>query len=154
MLTTTSPTGVKIAEYFQGLLKQHLDLDVKVDQQTFKQYLDKVNRQEFDLSLASWYPDFDDVVTYADLLASYNDNNSGKFNDPEYDRILEILTSSDDPTVRMAAANDLQKIIQDQVAVIPTAETGSAYLQHPKLRGVVRRVLGADPDYTFARVVE
>jgi oligopeptide transport system substrate-binding protein len=154
MLTTTSPTGVKIAEYFQGLLKQHLDLDVKVDQQTFKQYLDKVNRQEFDLSLASWYPDFDDVVTYADLLASYNDNNSGKFNDPEYDRILEILTSSDDPTVRMAAANDLQKIIQDEVAVIPTAETGSAYLQHPKLRGVVRRVLGADPDYTFARVVE
>ena len=87
-------------------------------------------------------------------MASYNDNNSGKFNDPEYDRILELLTSSDDPTVRMAAANDLQKIIQDEVAVIPTAETGSAYLQHPKLRGVVRRVLGADPDYTFARVVE
>lgn len=154
LLTTTSPTGVKIAEYFQGLLKQHLGLDIKVDQQTFKQYLEKVNRQEFDLSLASWYPDFDDVVTYADLLASYNDNNSGKFNDPEYDRILQILTGSDDPKTRMAAANDLQKIIQEQVAVIPTAETGSAYLQHPKLRGVVRRVLGADPDYTFARVVK
>ena len=137
-----------------GLLKQHLGLDIKVDQQTFKQYLEKVNRQEFDLSLASWYPDFDDVVTYADLLASYNDNNSGKFDDPEYDRILQILTGSDDPKTRMAAANELQKIIQEQVAVIPTAETGSAYLQHPKLRGVVRRVLGADPDYTFARVVK
>ena len=154
LVTTTSPTGVKIAEYMQGLLKQHLGLDVKVDQQTFKQYLEKVNRREFDLSLASWYPDFDDIVTYADLLASYNENNSGKFNDPEYDRILEVLLGSDDPKVRMAAANDLQRIIQDQVAVIPTAETGSAYLQHPKLRGVVRRVLGADPDYTFARVVE
>lgn len=154
LLTTTSPTGVKIAEYFQGLLKQHLGLDVKVDQQTFKQYIEKVNRQDFDLSLASWYPDFDDVVTYADLLASYNDNNSGKFKSSEYDRILQLLTGSDDPKARMTAANDLQKIIQEQVAVIPTAETGSAYLQHPKLRGVVRRVLGADPDYTFARVIE
>lgn len=154
MLTTTSPTGVKIAEYFQGLFKQHLGIDVKVDQQTFKQYLVKVNRQEFDLSLASWYPDFDDVVTYADLLASYNDNNTGRFASEAYDAELQVLLTAEDPKVRMAAADKLQKIIQEEVAVIPTAETGSAYLQHPKLRGVVRRVLGADPDYTFARVIE
>jgi oligopeptide transport system substrate-binding protein len=154
MLTTTSPTGVKIAEYFQGLFKQHLGIDVKVDQQTFKQYLVKVNRQEFDLSLASWYPDFDDVVTYADLLASYNDNNTGRFASEAYDAELQVLLTAEDPKVRMAAADKLQRIIQEEAAVIPTAETGSAYLQHPKLRGVVRRVLGADPDYTFARVIE
>ncbi len=154
MLTTTSPTGVKIAEYFQGLFKQHLGLDVKVDQQTFKQYIVKVNRQEFDISLASWYPDFDDIVTYADLLASYNDNNSGKFSSETYDNTLEVLLTAEDPKARMAAADKLQRIIQEQVAAIPTAETGSAYLQHPKLRGAMRRVLGADPDYTYARVVE
>jgi oligopeptide transport system substrate-binding protein len=48
----------------------------------------------------------------------------------------------------------LQSIIMDDVPLIPMAETGSAYLQHPQLKGVVRRVLGADPDYTYARVVE
>lgn len=154
MLTTTSPTGVKIAEYFQGLFKQHLGIDVKVDQQTFKQYIVKVNRQEFDISLASWYPDFDDIVTYADLLASYNENNSGRFNSKVYDETLEVLLTAEDSETRMAAADKLQKIIQEEVAAIPTAETGSAYLQHPKLRGVMRRVLGADPDYTYARVIE
>jgi len=39
------------------------------------------------------------------------------------------------------------------VPLIPMAETGSAYLQHSNLRGVVRQVLGADPDFTAARVV-
>jgi oligopeptide transport system substrate-binding protein len=54
----------------------------------------------------------------------------------------------------MKAAAELQSIIMDDVPLIPMAETGSAYLQHPQLKGVVRRVLGADPDYTYARVVE
>jgi len=27
-------------------------------------------------------------------------------------------------------------------------------LLHPALRGVVRRVVGADPDYTYAQVIE
>ena len=154
VLTVTSPTGAKIAEYFQGTLKQTLGLDVRVDQQIFKQYLDKTFKADFDLSLASWYPDFDDIVTYADLLASYNANNRGKYNNPEYDRWLKVLLDSSEPRERMDAAAELQKIILEDVPVLPMSETGSAYVQHPKLKGVIRRVLGADPDYTFARVIE
>ncbi len=154
ILSTTSPTGARIAEFIQGRLKQALDLDLKVDQQTFKQYLVKIQRGDFDISLASWYPDFDDVVTYADLLASYNANNAGGYSNPEYDRWLEVLLTSNDARTRMRAADKLQKIIIEDVPVLPLAETGSAYVQHPKLKGVVRRVLGPDPDYTFARVVE
>ncbi len=154
LLTVASPTGVKIAEYFQGRLKQTLGLEIKVDQQTFKQYLDKSLRADFDLSIASWYPDFDDIVTYADLLASYNANNRGDYNNPVYDQWLEKLQGTADPVERMKAAGELQKIIIQDVPVIPMAETGSAYLQHKKLRGVVRRVLGTDPDYTFARVIQ
>ncbi len=54
----------------------------------------------------------------------------------------------------MDAAAELQKIIVNEAMVLPMAETGSAYVQHSKLKGVVRRVLGADPDYTYARVIE
>ena len=154
LLTTTSPTGTKIAEYLQGVLKSELGLDVKVDQQTLKQYLARREAGEFDIVVSSWYPDFDDIVTYADLLASYNGNNRGRYNNDRYDAVLKTLQSSLDRGDRMKAAAELQSIIMDDVPLIPMAETGSAYLQHPQLKGVVRRVLGADPDYTYARVVE
>jgi cytochrome c2 len=36
----------------------------------------------------------------------------------------------------------------------PEYEQGVVYLQNPKLKGVVRRVVGSDPDYTYARVVQ
>ena len=154
LLTVTSPTGAKVAEFFQGLLNQSLGLNVKVDQQTFKQYLEKSRSGQFDIVLSSWYPDFDDIVTYADLLASWNPNNRGHYASEEYDRWFRVLQGSIDLKQRMDAAAHLQQIITDDVPVLPTAETGSAYVQHPKLKGVIRRVLGQDPDYTFARVVE
>lgn len=154
LLTVSSPTGTKIAEYFQGLFQQSLGLDIKVDQQTFKQYLAKARDGRFDLALSSWYPDFDDIITFADLQASWNPNNRGGYANPEYDRQVKILQREIDRRRRMEAAAKLQQILIEDVPVLPMAETGSAYVQHSELRGVIRRVLGADPDYTFARVVE
>ncbi len=153
LLTLASPMGMKTAEYFQGLLRQTLGLDIRIDQQTFKQYLHKARRGDFDLAVSSWYPDFDDIVTYADLLASWNPNNRGGYINPEYDARLARLQASSDLGERYAAAAELQRIIIKEVPVLPLAETGSAYLQDPKLRGMVRRIFGPDPDYTYARVL-
>lgn len=153
ILTVSSPTGARVAEYFQGMLKQKLGITALVDQQTFKQYLVKSRQGDFDLVMSSWYPDFDDLVTYADLLGSYNANNRGRFVHADYDRHLEVLLRATDPGARFGAAAEMQRIIVEEVPVLPTAETGSAYLVHPKLKGMVRRVLGQDPDFTYAKVI-
>ena len=153
LLTVTSTTGVKAAEYVQGKLKQTLGLELLVDQQSFKQYLSKARAGEFDLVLSSWYPDYDDFLTYADLLGSHNPNNRGRYFNEEYDRWLTVLMESIDKPTRLEAVAQMQRIIVEEAPVLPTAETGSAYLIHPKLRGVERRVLGQDPDYTSARVI-
>lgn len=154
LLTVASPTGARVAEYLQGLLKQSLGLDLLVDRQTFKQYLDRSRRGDFDMAFASWYPDFDDLVTYADLLGSYNPNNRGAYRSRAYDHWLEKLVTRAIESERFAAGAALQRLIVQEVPVLPMAETGSAYLLHPKLKGVVRRVIGPDPDYTYAEVVE
>jgi oligopeptide transport system substrate-binding protein len=153
IMTVSSPTGTRAAEFFQGMLSQTLGLDILVDQQSFKQYLNKARAGEFDLVLSSWYPDFDDLVTYADLLGSDNPNNRGRFKSEEYDRWLDVLIGSLDPGERFTAAAEMQRILVEDVPILPTAETSSAYLLHPKLKGVVRRVVGHDPDFTYARVL-
>ncbi|MBD3645906.1 MAG: hypothetical protein HUJ31_00320 [Pseudomonadales bacterium] len=119
----------------------------------FKQYRAKSRSGNFDLALSSWYPDFDDIITFADLQASWNPNNRGGYVNPEYDRWTRVLQRSADQRERMEAAARLQEIIVEDVPVLPMAETGSAYVQHPRFRGAIRRVLGADPDYRFSRVM-
>ncbi len=152
LLTVSSPTGVRVAEFFQGIISETLGIPVTIDQQTFKQYLVKSRAGDFDIALSSWYPDFDDVLTYADLLGSYNANNRGRWRNDDYDEQLAILVRASDPSVRMASAGALQQLIFQHLPVLPLAETGSAWVQHPQLKGVARRVMGPDPDFTYARV--
>ena len=154
LLVGNSPTAAKQAEYLQGLLKARLGIDIKIDIQTFKQRLAKMTSGEFDIVGAGWGPDFDDVMTFGDLFASWNLNNRGRYNNPEYDRLVRVAMNSIDAKIRMDAMAGLQQILHDDAVILPQYEQGVIYLMNPKLRGVVRRVVGPDPDYTYARVVK
>ena len=154
LLVSDSPTAAKQAEYMQGLLMAKLGLDIRIDVQTFKQRLAKMTSGDFDMVNAGWGPDFDDVMTFGDLFASWNLNNRGRYNNPEYDAQVRIAMNSSIPKIRMDAMGELQRIIHTDSVILPQYEQGVIYLMHPKLKGVVRRVVGGDPDFTHARVVK
>ena len=109
---------------------------------------------DFDIVAAGWGPDFNDPMTFADLFASWNENNRGRYANDEYDRQVRLAQDSADPAERMAAFAEIQRVIFEDVAILPQYERGSVYVQHPKLKGVVRNIIGTDPDYTHARVAE
>lgn len=154
LLVSDSPTATKQGEYMQGLLLNKLGLEVKIDVQTFKQRLAKMTSGDFDMVGAGWGPDFDDIMTFGDLFASWNLNNRGRYNNPNYDRLVQVAMNSTDPKTRMDAMGQAQQILFDDATLLPQYEQGIIYLLHPKVKGVVRRVVGADPDYTHARVVQ
>lgn len=153
LLVGDSPTATKQGEYMQGLLLNKLGLEVKIDVQTFKQRLAKMTSGDFDMVGAGWGPDFDDIMTFGDLFASWNLNNRGRYKNPAYDRLVRIAMNSTDPKTRMDAMGEGQQILFDDAALLPQYEQGIIYLLHPKVKGVVRRVVGADPDYTHAKVI-
>jgi oligopeptide transport system substrate-binding protein len=153
LLVSDSPTATKQAEYLQGLYKSKLGLDIRIDVQTFKQRLAKMTAGEFDIVGAGWGPDFDDIMTFGDLFASWNLNNRGRYSNANYDEAVRTTMNSTDPAIRMQAMAAVQKIVEEDVVIVPLYEQGVIYLLHPKLRGVRRTVVGGDPDFTYARVV-
>ena len=152
LLTGNSPAATKQAEYMQGILVNKLGIEVKIDTQTFKQRLAKMTSGDFDMVAAGWGPDFDDIMTFGDLFASWNLNNRGRYNNPEYDRLVRVAMQNTEPKIRMNAMSELQQILHDDAVILPQYEQGEIYLLHPKVKGVVRRVVGHDPDYTMARI--
>jgi oligopeptide transport system substrate-binding protein len=150
LLVNDSPLAARQAEYLQYLLKRALDLDVQIDKQVFKQYLQKMKRGDFDLTLAGWGPDYDDVMTYAELMASWNENNRGKYKNHQYDEILRKIMLETDNQKRMGYFSALQKILTEDVPIIPLYENAEIYVQHPLLKGVLRNNFGGDPNYRYA----
>ncbi|MBT4163016.1 MAG: peptide ABC transporter substrate-binding protein [Gammaproteobacteria bacterium] len=153
LLVSDSPTSAKQAEYMQGMLRARLGLDIKIDIQTFKQRLAKMTSGDFDIVASGWGPDFDDIMTFGDLFASWNLNNRGRYVNSNYDRLVRVAMNNTDPKTRMNAMGELQQILFDEAVILPQYEQGVIYLLHPRVKGVVRRVVGADPDYTYASVV-
>jgi oligopeptide transport system substrate-binding protein len=150
MLTGDNPISNIQSEYFQGVFKKHLGLDMKIDKQIFKQRLAKMTSGEFDLVLAGWGPDFDDPLTFGDLFASWNLNNRGRYVNPELDDQVRIAQNSVDPKTRMDAFAEIQRIIIEDAVILPSYERGVVFVTHPHLKGLVRRAIGADPFFGYA----
>lgn len=153
-LTGDNPVSNKQSEYYQRLYKEKLGIEVKIDKQIFKQRLAKMTSGDFDIVAAGWGPDYDDVLTFGDLFASWNANNRGRYENPELDKHVAIAQSSSDPVERMEAMDQVQKILHDDVAILVQYERGSVYVSDSRVKGVSRRAVGTDPDYTRAYIVQ
>ena len=154
MLTGDSPSANKQSEYYQNLFKQKLGIDIKIDRQIFKQRLAKMTAGDFDIVMAGWGPDYDDPMTFGDLFASWNENNRGRYVNPALDEAVEIARSSSDARTRMEAFARVQEIIHEDAVILINYELGSVYVANPRVKGLVRRAVGTDPDYTNAWIEE
>ncbi|GGG53694.1 peptide ABC transporter substrate-binding protein [Pseudohongiella nitratireducens] len=150
LLTGDSPNARMQAEYYQEVFQRNLGIDVVIDAQIFRQRLDKMTSGEFDLVMAGWGPDYNDPLTFADLFASWNLNNRGRYSNPELDAQIRIAQSSLDTGERMQAFAEIQRIIHEDVVIMPNYERGYVYVTHPELKGMLRRVIGAETDFTYA----
>ena len=154
LLAGTSGGAKKQAEYFQQLLQRGLGIPVRIDNQVFKQTLEKMTRGDFDIAMAGWVPDFDDAITFGDLMASWNENNRGRYSNPAYDALVRAANASGDQSVRMPLFAQMQKILIDEVPILPTYESAEMYAIDPRLHGVGRARFGGDLDFRHAYVEE
>jgi oligopeptide transport system substrate-binding protein len=151
-LTGDSPGSSKEAEYFQNLLKSTLGIELKIDKQIFKQRLAKMSSGDFDIVSAGWGPDYNDPMTFADLKTSWNENNRGRWSHPRYDALIRQAQATTRPEVRMDAMAEAERLLLDELPILPLYERSVVYTQSPRLSHVVRRSVGFDPDYTEARL--
>ena len=154
LLVDEGATSSLQAQYFQAHFKQTLGLEIRIDIQTFKQRLAKTHSGDFDLTLAGWGPDYEDPFTFTELFASWNVNNHGRYASDEFDALTRVVQNTADRKTRMDAMGKLQQLIIDDVVILPTYERKVSYVQNPNLQGVLFKVTGGSPIYTYSSVSE
>ncbi len=154
LLSGDNPVSNIQAEYYQQIFRKHLGLDLKIDKQIFKQRLAKMLSGDFDLVLAGWGPDYDDPLTFGDLFASWNLNNRGRYDNPELDRWVRVAQDEQDVQKRMDAFGEIQRILIEDAVILPGYERGVTYVTNPQMKGMVRRAVGPDPDFSNAWIVD
>ncbi|MBL4819501.1 MAG: peptide ABC transporter substrate-binding protein [Gammaproteobacteria bacterium] len=152
LLVDDSPVGNLTGEYYQAVYRKNLGLDIRIDKQIFKQRLEKMTLGDFDIVAAGWGPDYDDALTYGDLFASWNLNNRGLYSNPEFDQNVRIGQSSMDQQKRMDAFAEIQRIIYEDVVIIPAYERGLSFVVDSRLKNFKRRSIGAPVVFNYAYI--
>ena len=152
LLIDDNEAGKVTGEYYQEVYRRVLGLEILLDKQIFKQRLDKMTSGDFDFYLGGWSPDYFDALTYAELFASWNLNNRGRYVSAEMDALVRLGQTSLNPQERMDAFGEIQRLAYEDVAMIPVYERGWSFVVDPRLKGFKRRVVGPEVDYKYAYI--
>ncbi|MBP0724133.1 peptide ABC transporter substrate-binding protein [Bacillus sp. RG28] len=154
LLGVDDDTNKKIEEYLQGAFTSALPgLTINIKQVPFKQKLDNETKQDYDISLGGWGPDYLDATTFLNMFESKSEFNQMSFNDGKYDDLMNKANKDylADIPKRDQALLDAEKIlIQDDAAIIPLYQRSRAYLMQHKVHGLIIHNIG--PDYTLKNI--
>lgn len=135
LLYNTSENHQKIAIAVASMWKKNLGVDVKLQNQEWKTYIDSRNTGNFDVIRASWVGDYNEPSTFLSLLTSTHSGNISRFKDPAYDKVLEQASLESDAKARNADYNEAENIIASQAPIAPIYQYTNGRLIKPWVKG-------------------
>ncbi len=151
MLGTDKDEDRKDLEYFQSYLKKNLGIDLVLDFQTFKVRIEKTNNYDFEMVLFGWGPDYLDAMTFADLYTSWNQNNHSGWGSKLLDDKVKAGLAETNMDIRMQLISEINGILVEDAPIIPIYQRVWVYVENPKVKGIIRRAIGPDPDFYFTK---
>jgi oligopeptide transport system substrate-binding protein len=140
------------AEAMQDQVTRNLGIDFTIKMLPRKQQLDMDMKGQFDLVYSGWAPDYDDPLTYLEYYESGNPSNSGKYNNPEYDRLVEAGRFETDPAKRCQYYADAEKLLLEDAAIAPLNFRQKPWVCKDTVKNITRYFIGSDLDLTYATV--
>ncbi|MBL5828717.1 peptide ABC transporter substrate-binding protein [Serratia fonticola] len=135
LLYNSSESHQKIAIAVASMWKQTLGVDVKLQNQEWKTYIDSRNTGNFDVVRASWVGDYNEASTFLSLLTSSHSGNIAKFNSPQYDRLLADASRETNPTALTADYNKAEQMIAAEAPIAPIYQYTNGRLIKPWVKG-------------------
>ena len=135
LLYNTSENHQKIAIAVASMWKKNLGVDVKLQNQEWKTYIDSRNTGNFDVIRASWVGDYNEPSTFLSLLTSTHSGNISRFSNPAYDKVINQATLESTEKARNADYNEAEKIIATEAPIAPIYQYTNGRLIKPYLKG-------------------
>jgi len=135
LLYNTSESHQKIAIAVASMWKKNLGVDVTLENQEWKTYIDSRNSGNFDVIRASWVGDYNEPSTFLNLLTSGNSSNIARFSNAEYDAVLARASKETSDQARNSDYNRAEQILAAQAPIAPIYQYTNGRLIKPWVKG-------------------
>jgi len=131
-----------IAEAIQQMWKEELNIDVGLENQEWKVYLDTQNNKNYDISRSAWIGDFMDPVTFLSMWTTGNGNNNTNWGNPKFDAFIEQAARTGDPKARLEILRQAEDLFLSKAPIVLVYWYTNAYLLQPSVQNWNPLVLG------------
>lgn len=152
ILYNTSSNHKLIAEAIQNMWKTNLGIDIKLRNEEWAVYLESQKKINYNVSRSGWIGDYADAMTFMDMFVTKGGNNQTGWSNAEYDKqIKEVANKSGDQKVRIPAMHAAEKVLMDEMPIMPIYYYTLPWVIKDNVKGVFRSSLGPI-DYKLATV--
>lgn len=135
LLYNTSENHKKVAVAITSMWKKNLGVDVALENQEWKTFLDNRRLGNYDVTRAGWCADYNDPTAFLNILLSKSSNNDMKYKSAEFDstmvKTLEAATDAERAALYQAA----EAIADTDAPLIPLYHYVSTRLVKPYVGG-------------------
>lgn len=143
--------------YIKDQLEKNLPgLKLEINNVPFKIRIDREDKQNYDLLLGGWGPDYMDPMTFMDLWVTNGEQNHMSYSDPQYDKLINSANNelATKPAERWKALQDAEKIVLDKdAAVAPLYQRAVNLLISSKVKGFAHHPVGGEYSYQWIKIV-
>jgi oligopeptide transport system substrate-binding protein len=116
----TNDTNRLIGEFLQAQWKEHLNVDIQLESQEWKVFLNRLQVDPPQVFRLGWGADFPDPDNFMNLFISSSGNNRLRWSNPRYDELVALGATLIDPKERQLVYDEAQRILTEtDAAMIP-----------------------------------
>ncbi len=145
LITQNDQEKKDVAQAMQAMWKENLGVNVEIVTYESKVYWDEQEAGNFDICYDGWTGDYPDPSTNLEcLLLTRNETQCRWLNDKaqEYDGLLMEARASADNAARMEMFEQAERILIEEMPVIPVYYRNSQLLVKPNCKDVLKSYIG------------
>jgi oligopeptide transport system substrate-binding protein len=147
IIYNTSEYTKKIAEFIQYQWKEHLGINVKLENQEWQTFLTNKNSGKFQVVRAGWVGDYQDPNTFLDMFVTGGAQNGGRYSNKKFDALIHQAAQMPAGKERTAVLHQADEIlITEDMAVLPLySPVTSTLIDTSKWGGWYDNVMASHP---------
>jgi oligopeptide transport system substrate-binding protein len=145
LLLSFTESARKTAVAVQQMWKKALNVNITIANQDFKVFLDTQRTLNYDISYSGWIGDYPDPNSFLDMWITDGGNNQTGWSSKTYDDLIARAAGAVDQEERYGYFQQAEKILTDEVPIIPLHTFSRAYLIRPEVKGWYPNILDRHP---------
>ncbi|MDU6923911.1 oligopeptide ABC transporter substrate-binding protein OppA [Franconibacter helveticus 513] len=141
LLYNTSDLHKKLAIAVSSIWKKNLGVNVKLENQEWKTFLDTRHQGNFDVARAGWCADYNEPTSFLNTMLSDSSNNTAHYKSEAFDKIIGDTLKVTDEGQRTALYQKAEEQLDKDSAIVPVYYYVNARLVKPWVGGYT----GKDP---------